>query len=191
MPLCVKCKMNGSHSSEPNASHKIIEIKQIYEDAKKEAEMDDPSIKKRKVQIMNELKKIEAKRTDVVNKFKSIEERIFAKMKELLAALDMEVGKKLNVLRSDECELFRRKEELEYCEAFLKDCKDNNSLNPLPFIHFWLSHKKSKEDLLKKPLILGEIQQDIKLERSMHIVSDTHIKNTNVEAFSADKNPNA
>jgi hypothetical protein len=84
-----------------------------------------------------------------------VEEAIYQHLKELLASLDDEIHKKINILMSDNHELQRQKEEIEYAEQFLSNHIDK--LTPIKFIKLWISHKTLKQQLLRKTISITEI----------------------------------
>ena len=156
VPLCVYCKMLGSHASGDYANHGIIAIENAYSNAINDAHSEDPELKKQKGHIANQLKRIEDKLKEINKRYKSVEEKIYEELKEVLAHLDAEIHKKIYILLSDRHELERQKEEIEHAETFLASHIDK--LNPIDFINLWIDHNQLKKKLRSMKMTLTEIQ---------------------------------
>lgn len=60
-PLCVYCKINGSHNAGEKVGHTLVKISEIYSKALMESKEKDPILEKRKSQLNDRLNDIDAR----------------------------------------------------------------------------------------------------------------------------------
>ena len=93
---------------------------------------------------------------EVGNKGSSVEQKIYAHLKEVLAQLTEELEKKVKILQSDKYELQRQLEEIEHAETFFQ--QQVSQLSGIDFINLWINHKAHKKGLVRLPTIVTEVQ---------------------------------
>jgi hypothetical protein len=61
IPICLNCKLFGTHASGESSTHGIIDINKVYQNAKNDAKSEDPSFKKKKTSIVQQMRTIKTK----------------------------------------------------------------------------------------------------------------------------------
>ena len=112
VPLCVKCKVTGSHSKGDAASHKLVSIKDAYEMAVAAASEADAVVVERERMIDEQLKKVCQKLEGVVANEKDVEDEVMRIARTVIENAKMLAGERALLLRSMKTELERKKEEL-------------------------------------------------------------------------------
>ena len=59
MPLCVYCKISGSHASGEKSTHPLVKISEAYTKALSESKDIDPVLEKKKNQLTDTLSEID------------------------------------------------------------------------------------------------------------------------------------
>ena len=117
VPLCVTCKVTGSHSKGDAASHKPIPIKDAYDMAVAAASEADGVVAERERMIDEQLKKVCQKLEGVVANEKDVEDEVMRIAHTVIENAKMLAGERALLLRSMRTELERKKDELKgVCE---------------------------------------------------------------------------
>ena len=117
VPLCVTCKVTGSHSKGDAASHKLIPIKDAYDMAVAAASEADGVVAERERMIDEQLKKVCQKLEGVVANEKDVEDEVMRIAHTVIENAKMLAGERALLLRSMRTELERKKDELKgVCE---------------------------------------------------------------------------
>ena len=75
-PVCIECKMVGSHSKGAAANHQLIPIKQAYKEAIDAADKDDPVFLRRRKEIKAKLEAADKKLEQIIQNEKDTEQEI-------------------------------------------------------------------------------------------------------------------
>eukprot|EP00758_Cryptobia_borreli_P019960 Tbor_TRINITY_DN930_c0_g1::TRINITY_DN930_c0_g1_i1::g.21204::m.21204 len=138
VPVCVHCKMSGSHSAGENAKHPLVPIQDAYISTMEELERETALIQDRRQTIFGEIASIE-KRMDAVNtNHEKCQEQIHEIVQQVIQVLHEETQSKLSALLSDETELRRQLDFYDWSEGFLNYQK--SSLNPVEFLPVFKTH---------------------------------------------------
>eukprot|EP00002_Diphylleia_rotans_P033019 TRINITY_DN6990_c0_g1_i6.p1 TRINITY_DN6990_c0_g1~~TRINITY_DN6990_c0_g1_i6.p1 ORF type:complete len:624 (+),score=86.56 TRINITY_DN6990_c0_g1_i6:55-1926(+) len=163
IPVCVHCKMVGSHSSGDNATHKLVHISDAYRTSLSDSMKVDPIVQERRISIMGQLSQIDSRLREVNTNSASLEEALYALLQSLLHSLREETKSKLAILLGDELELRRQLENMEWMDEFVK--KQQELLPPVDFLTSWYRYAKFRQELAEsrgmKPLT--DVQPDMML----------------------------
>jgi hypothetical protein len=124
--------------------------------AKNDAKNEDPGLKKKRNTIGTYISRCQQRILEIGQKGTSVEQKIYAHLKEVLAQLTEELEKKVKVLQSDKYELQRQMEEIEFSESFF--AQQATQLSGIDFINLWINHKIHKKNLMRIPTIVTEVQ---------------------------------
>ncbi|KNC46156.1 uncharacterized protein AMSG_00274 [Thecamonas trahens ATCC 50062] len=138
VPVCVHCKMIGSHASGEAASHKLITIREAYAAALDAANRDDPTVGSKRSDILKKLSGIDSSLRAVQANAAAAEERIYELLQAALFQLQVSTQAKLALLLGDELEMRRQLGELEHMDAFLT--YQRSVLKPTNFLEAWNKH---------------------------------------------------
>jgi hypothetical protein len=132
IPVCIKCKMVGSHARGDCAVHELRPIRSSYDEAVTVSAEPYPIVTRRTKEIEAKLKETDRamdevwKNTaDVIEEIERIAEQAKARAKELS-------GEKLLALRSVRTELIRKKSDIDAMTKLLKVHRDHSG--PLTFL---------------------------------------------------------
>ncbi|KAM3142405.1 hypothetical protein pb186bvf_005562 [Paramecium bursaria] len=172
-PLCVYCKIGGSHSTGESAGHPLVKIQDAYVKSIYESKEIDPLIEKRKNQLAELLQQIDLKIKDVNKNASYVENRIYQILQEALLQLQEETQKKMSYLIGDQLELKRQYDQIQWMESFLK--YEQEVLAPQDYLTSWSRHVGLRNDILNIQNIpqLTIVQPDIRIEGKLQVVSDT------------------
>lgn len=138
MPVCVHCKMIGSHSQGEAASHRLVTVTDAYAAALDAANSDDPVLGSRRSRILSSLTSVDSTLRAVNANAAAAEERIYQIMQDALFQLQSHTQAKLALLLGEELELRRQLGEIEWMETFLAYQK--TVLKPTAFLASWNKH---------------------------------------------------
>lgn len=160
-PVCVQCKMVGSHSKGDAASHQLIPIKQAYQQALESVSISNPISNSRKTVINDKISLCESRLNDVISNQAQIEREINRIATQAIDQSKQLAGEKCLVIRSCKKELERKLEELEKLTQFISTQK--LSAGPLAFLraydrHNVLMHElEDSHDLPQDPRVDGDL----------------------------------
>jgi hypothetical protein len=112
-PVCINCKMTGSHSKGEAATHPLIPIKDAYAQALELTEQEDPIVTRRNTAIDEKLATAEQLLNEVLANEKSVEDEINKIAAEAIEQAKKLAGEKIGIIRSVQTELARKRGELE------------------------------------------------------------------------------
>ena len=138
MPVCMQCKMTGSHSRGDNASHPLIPIKDAYDKAVEAASERNPQMAKRSRMIDDQLRHMNEQLQAIVVNEKNVEEEIMRIAKAAIEQAQHLAGEKALIIRSSRTELTRKKEEISAITKFISAQKAQGGV--LSFIKAYDRH---------------------------------------------------
>ena len=132
VPVCLTCKMTGSHSKGEAASHPLISIKQAYTEAVEASEHEDPIFVRRKAAIREKLDAADARLKEITANVENVESEIMRIATAAIKRAKEQAGEKALAVRSAKTELLRKEEELDTLSKFIM-CHKKTS-GPLAFL---------------------------------------------------------
>ena len=165
VPVSVRDKMVGSHSTGEASQHKLIGIGDAYELALKESQKGDPLLIARQQEIKNQLKAVDEKLRAVNKNSAEIEEKIYQALQDALFELQDRTQEKMNVLLSEEVELRRQLGYINWAETFL--AKETDRASQVDFLNAWKCHAQLRSDLVKGRLRTQEAISTVKADLSI------------------------
>lgn len=139
-PLCVYCQVSsGSHSNNSNKSeHKLKSLEDQYNEAINESRELSPHLQQKHNQLTKSLADIDNKILEIQKNSDAIIQQIYEMHVRALEQLNQETEKKLKQLFSEQMEIIREIDQIDYSWAYLNKLKD--SLNPVDFLRNWSRH---------------------------------------------------
>ncbi|KXS19890.1 hypothetical protein M427DRAFT_504927 [Gonapodya prolifera JEL478] len=119
LPVCVVCKMTGSHSVGDAASHKLLRLDEAYQAVIAETALPDKALIQRKTKIDNHISMLEDRAKAVHSMAEALRSQIDQIYKCACHELDDIVMNKLDTLRGDELELRRQIAEIDRLDDFV------------------------------------------------------------------------
>jgi hypothetical protein len=113
VPVCIECKMTGSHSKGEAASHPLITIREAYDKALEAADNEDPIITKRKGVIADKIAAADTTLNEVVDNLGAVEAELTALFQQATIQARRLAGEKALTIRSVRSELVRKQKELD------------------------------------------------------------------------------
>lgn len=161
--MCISCTISGDHASGEYKNHKILHLKEAYNNISSTVKEIDPNIVRRQNQLREDLSKIDLKIKEVNNNATHVEEQITSMFRKALDELKQETQKKLSFLIGDQLELKRQFDHIEWMESFLKYSLQVQE--PNDFLGTWNKYTKYKKDLLSLTnlSINTEVKADMKV----------------------------
>lgn len=147
-----------------------------YEAAISSSQSGDPLLEERRKGIRDLLKHIDGKLAAVQANSAAVEEALYAKLQEALFALQEETQRKMNLLLSEELELRRQLQQIEWTESFVDIMQA--SLPPMSFVAGWERHASLRSQLYSSlsgglsAKVLEEVQPDMKLVGSISVTTE-------------------
>jgi hypothetical protein len=137
-PVCIHCKMSGSHSTGENATHTLLPIQDAYQRSMEDLERERLIIEERRKTIYAQVSSIDRRMQSVNQNHEQCQDQIYEIVQRVVQVLHEETQSKLSALLSDECELRRQLEYYNWMEAFLNYQK--SCVNPVDFLQVFRSH---------------------------------------------------
>eukprot|EP00949_MAST-11_sp_MAST-11-sp1_P000671 g671.t1 len=163
IPVCIHCKMVGSHSSGEPGNHTLIGLDTAWKSAVDSSEQPDVALDACAQSIEHHIASIKEKREDVVRNSADVQKQIKSMADEALRKVQDAEKTKLAVLQAAELELTRKMDEIEWSECFLQMQKE--SLLPVDFLMAWTRHQRLRKSLrdarIEEPCALHEVVADI------------------------------
>ncbi|KAL0235091.1 hypothetical protein GEMRC1_001673 [Eukaryota sp. GEM-RC1] len=180
-PICVHCKMIGSHASGEAAAHKLVPITDAYKQAVDSCRGSDlPLLDNRKHSLRNQLRKLEERRREVEQNGRNVEEVIYTVLQQALDNLKLALDFKNTVVLSEALEVRRQLAEVEARETFIQQAQ--SYLPPTEFLKAFGHHRVIRDELTRSPVLRTEIDvfPDLALVGAINVTSsDGAPKETN------------
>ncbi len=194
IPVCVHCKMVGSHSSGEMGSHKLIGIGSAWQQAVDVANVPDKILDSRKQAIQNHLKLLSEKLEAVNENALEQDQHVRHIARVALTQIAREAQQKRDHIRAAELELYRQQQEIYWSEHFLN--LQRQSLLPVEFLSTWKRHKRIRETLYSYddalPFVLNEVHPDILVDtkKVQVLSSDSVVLNDNTSTANGESAEN-
>lgn len=171
IPVCVHCKMSGSHSTGDFANHPLVPIQEAYMASMKDVEYEQQIIEDRRKNIYSQLAHIERTMDQVNANHDKCQDQIYEIVQKVVQVLHEETQSKLSALLADESELKRQLEYFAWTENFLK--YQQASVNPVEFLSVFKSHSSV---MAQAPTEIvdgaGGVRPDIRVIGRLDVVID-------------------
>jgi len=169
-PVCVHCKMVGSHSCGDNAHHPLVTINEAYAENLAVLQQDRELVEQKQRHIAAQLQNVDERLRTVHLNASTVERQLRDILKRALDKLQAETQARLNLLLSDESELRRQMHYFEWLESFIRYQKD--VVDPVEFLsscrhHLSLLREAPNEVLTTSP----EVLNDCEVQGSLDVVS--------------------
>lgn len=145
VPVCVHCKMVGTHAAGEAAHHGLIPIEVAYTTALESSAREDPLLASRREAVADALRSVREKASVVASNALAVEDLIVQKMQEAVDQLRRLTRRKANVLLAEELELRRQLDHFDWVESFLVD--EQRSLEAVSFLTAWSRHASLRTQL--------------------------------------------
>lgn len=132
LPICLECKVNGSHAHGDPAKHKLLPISQAYEDAMTILKKPSPYDAERERGINNGLDDCERRLQEITANQQAVEDEIMRIAMKAIEESRMQSSRVANQVNSTKCELLRKKQEYEDQKALVENYRVN--AEPVPFL---------------------------------------------------------
>jgi hypothetical protein len=162
-PVCLNCKMTGTHSKGDASSHVLVPVSKAYQEALRTSERENATVSWRIRAVDEKLATTDAKLKSVVDNAQAIEDEI---MRIALAAVEevkTMTGEKVTILESQRAELLRKREEVALLTTFLETQKAH--VGPLAFLQAIDRYHNLIEDLKA----LADLPEDLDIEGNLSI----------------------
>lgn len=163
----------------PAVTDKMLsDIGATYEVSMSQSQEPDPLLEERKRAIRETLRAIDDKLKTVQTNSAAVEEALYQKLQDALQQLQGETQKKLNLLLSEELELRRQLQLIEWTDSFVPVMQQ--SLPPMSFIAAWEKHAALRSALYSQipaaagvsVRVLEEVQPDMRLVGHIEVVTE-------------------
>jgi hypothetical protein len=132
LPVCMTCKMTGSHSRGDAASHALVTVAQAYQEALQASGRDDSTVVRRLRAIDDRIRAFDERLNSVLTNGRDVEEEIMSIARAAIERAKMIASERALALRSAQTELARKRNETERLGQFLARHRD--SIGPLAFL---------------------------------------------------------
>eukprot|EP00759_Apiculatamorpha_spiralis_P007552 PhF_6_TR1472/c0_g1_i1/m.2651 len=140
VPVCIHCRMTGSHSAGENYNHELVPIHEAYRSTMTDVEREARIIEERRKLVLQQLDSIEQRTAGVKKNHEQVQEQVYDIVQRVIQLLHEETQCKLAALSSDEEELRRQLEWFEWMDAFGAYCSRN--FNPIDFLQMYKCHSQ-------------------------------------------------
>lgn len=138
IPVCIHCKMTGSHSTGEFANHQLVPIESAYNASMEDRDRERTIIEERKKTINAQLGSIERRMQQVNTNHEKAQDHIYEIVQRAVQVLYEETQSKLSALLSDEVELRRQLEYYTWMDSFLS--YQQSCVNPVEFLQIFHCH---------------------------------------------------
>lgn len=138
VPLCITCKMTGSHSSGENATHQLTFLQDAYLASMEDLDREAAIVEDRRRTIGQQLESVDRRMAAVNANYDRCQDEIYEIVQRAVQVLHEETQSKLSALLSDESELKRQLEYYAWMEAFL--AYQRRTVDPVEFLQAYRSH---------------------------------------------------
>ena len=130
-PICLDCKVKGSHAHGDPSKHKLIPIEQAYKEAMTQLKKPDPVFIERDKSIKAALADCDKRLDDIKANQQAIEDEIMRIAMKAIEDSRMQSSRTANQVKSARTELMRKQAEFEAQKAILKNYELNAEPVPL------------------------------------------------------------
>ena len=174
VPVCIQCKMAGSHSAGENARHQLVPIQDAYQASMDDLERERLIVEERRRTIQTQLSSIDRRMTSVKANHERSQDEIYEIVQRAVQVLHEETQSKLSALLSDDADLRRQLEYYAWMEAFLNYQK--TCVNPVEFLNTFKNHSAI---LAQAPSEIVDASQNVRADirivgRLEVVVDDTN-----------------
>jgi SLT domain-containing protein len=134
----MECKIKGEHSTGYLAGHQLQKISDYYLDAAKRLEIKEPKLDARKFQLKKLLEYLDSQIEVINNKTSELQTNLKLEFQKVLAKLESISKQKLSFLMSEQLEVKRQYDFIEWMESFIKYEKE--MLPPNNFLVAWTKY---------------------------------------------------
>lgn len=124
LPVCVDCKVKGSHSNREFLKHKLTPIDEAFKNCVKEHQDESDFITKRHQILDNEIKNKDAELQQIAKNLKETEDEIMRMAMKAIHDARNQSNQSANLVKSAKLELIRKKDELERQKNLVKGAID-------------------------------------------------------------------
>ncbi|EAN31624.2 B-box zinc finger family protein [Theileria parva strain Muguga] len=177
-PICQLCTVNHIHELEGSTS--FIPISTAYEAVVQNlTSTTDFSLRERKNQLLDILKKVDEVKTQVSTNCQNVEAQCYEKLESALSDLNRMVEYSLEVVSTEQTENKRQLNEINWSECFVDYMR--STLLPADYLRSWLRHCRLRDEfaLNSSQQPLKELFPDISLEAELSIIpkdTQTHFQ---------------
>lgn len=176
VPICIHCKMAGSHSLPSTADHVLLPIQDAYRRAVTESRELDPILEQKRNTLSLLLQSVDDRVNEVKRNAEDVEAKVYQLLQDMLLRLHEETQEKVAALLCAQLEMKRQIDYINWVECFLK--YQQEVLSPSIFMTSWGRHLSLRQGLHTSEDLaeLHAIQPDIKLEGKMQIVVESKVR---------------
>lgn len=145
VPVCVHCKMVGSHATGEAATHKLVSIHVAYEEAVGASKRADPQLRQRREAIEAHRASITAKLHAVRDNSGAVREEIQRAMEAAVAQLEQQTEAKARALLAEETQLQLQLTRISHAEDALARHRDE--LGIVEFLDAWHRHAALRSEV--------------------------------------------
>jgi hypothetical protein len=136
--MCISCKIYGTHSEGPMAAHPLEKISDYFAEIAAKINEMDPNLEKRKDQLEELLATVDSKVKEINRTTAQIQSDLTQMFNDALRDLQLISRRKLSYLISDQLEIRRQYDYIQWMESFLK--YEFNVLPPNSFLASWIKY---------------------------------------------------
>jgi hypothetical protein len=174
IPVCIHCKMSGSHSTGEFATHELVPIQQAYQCSMEDLERERLIVEERRKTIYTQIASLDRRMQEININHEKAQDQIYEIVQRVVQVLHEETQSKLSALLSDESELKRQLEFYSWMEGFLNYQK--SCVNPVEFLQVFKCHSTL---LAQAPSEIVDgaatVRADIKIMGRLDVVVDDAI----------------
>lgn len=174
-PICMDCKVKGSHAHGEFAKHKLIPIEKAYSDAMGILRHPLPFFDQRNRIIDDELEATKEKLEEIRMNQKSVEDEIMRIAMKAIEDSRVQNARVANIVKSKQLELLRKKDELKR-QRFLLDSYKQNA-EPVPLLETVYRNMKLEETMAGNK----DLPQDISVEGNLIVYGRIEISPPKIE----------
>ena len=171
----MSCKIYGDHSTGTMATHDLEKVKDYYEGITGKIKEMDPNLEKRKNQLEELLNLVNVKMGEINHTTSQLQNELKVMFEDAIRSLQAISKRKLSYLISDQLEIRRQYDYIQWMESFLR--YEYNILLPHTFLTCWTKHTKLRKDVLNIANIppVTEVKLDYKIVGQVRVEQDGKI----------------
>lgn len=171
-PVCINCKMTGSHSKGDAASHPLIPIKSAYNSAIETSSRDNQAIIRRDEEIDEKISIVDQRLLSIKQNAQQVEDEIMRIATAAIEETRSLAGEKALLVRSIKTELMRKKKEMQEYNTFIQTHKSYSG--PLSFLTAFDRHQA----IMKQMEEGHDLPQDLKIEGDLCVFGSINVAPT-------------
>ena len=145
LPVCLECKMSGTHSIGSASKHTLVPLKDAYNAALKHTDTEDRIYVRRRKALQEKHDDFVKRLQDVIENEKTVEARIMKVAEEAIQSLRQQSGERALKLRSSITECDRKLQEIADKSAFIHVHREYS--DPVTFIKSSCIHDRLLQEL--------------------------------------------